>query len=146
MKPIAVGVDFGTTNTVVALADGEGAGGDAAVSDPQRSRRGLPVRAAVLSPEPGRRSRISHVSGPDALSRALEADSEHRFLQSLKTYLSSRAFEDTRLLGRRFALDELISHLFGRRADAGAAQFADRRRTARGVRRGGRRTRWRSNG
>ena len=35
-------------------------------------------------------------------------DGEHRFLQSLKTYLSSRAFQETRLLGKRFALEDLI--------------------------------------
>ena len=109
MKPIAVGVDFGTTNTVVALADGEG--GVVTRRFPTLNGPVEAYRSALLFyREPGApRSRISHVSGPDALSRALEADSEHRFLQSLKTYLSSRAFEDTRLLGRRFALDELIS-------------------------------------
>ena len=33
---------------------------------------------------------------------------EHRFLQSLKTHLSSRAFQETRLFGKLFRLEDLI--------------------------------------
>ncbi len=108
MKPIAIGVDFGTTNSVVAIADASGG-----VTARRFDTSAGPVeayRSALLffRNKDAPRSHISHVSGPDALLRALEIDGEHRFLQSLKTYLSSRAFQDTRLLGKRFVLEELI--------------------------------------
>jgi hypothetical protein len=32
---------------------------------------------------------LGHISGPDALLRAMDIDADHRFLQSLKTHLSS---------------------------------------------------------
>src|SRR5690606_4586496 len=51
---------------------------------------------------------IAHVSGPDALDMALGMTTEHRFLQSLKTHLSSRAFQETRLFGKLYLLEDLI--------------------------------------
>lgn len=39
---------------------------------------------------------------------ALGMTTEHRFLQSLKTHLSSRAFQETRLFGKLFQLEDLI--------------------------------------
>ena len=108
MTPIAVGVDFGTTNSVVAFADAEGHVAarrfDTVAGAVEAYRSALLFFRARGAP----RGAPSHISGQDALSRALEMDGEHRFLQSLKTYLSSRAFQETRLLGRRFALEDLI--------------------------------------
>ncbi len=104
VTPIAIGVDFGTTNSVVAIAD---ASGDVAtrrfdtLSGPVEAYRS----ALLFFREAGA---VGHISGPDALARALVIDGDHRFLQSLKTYLSSRAFQDTRLMGKRFLLEELI--------------------------------------
>ena len=102
MTPIAVGVDFGTTNSVVAFADAEGHVAarrfDTVAGAVEAYRSALLFFRARGAP----RGAPSHISGQDALSRALEMDGEHRFLQSLKTYLSSRAFQETRLLGRRF--------------------------------------------
>jgi hypothetical chaperone protein len=103
-KPVALGVDFGTTNSVVAIAYDDGnvaARRFETLSGPVEA-----YRSALLFLRAG--GALAHVSGPDALDRAMEMDGEHRFLQSLKTYLSSRAFRDTRLIGRRFLLEDLI--------------------------------------
>jgi hypothetical chaperone protein len=113
MKPVAIGVDFGTTNSVVAIAHSDGSVSarrfDTLSGPVEAYRSALLFFREIGAP----RSVISHLSGPDALSRALEMDGEHRFLQSLKTYLSSRAFQDTRLLGRRFLLEDLIAVFLG---------------------------------
>jgi hypothetical chaperone protein len=104
MKPVAIGVDFGTTNSVVAIAHDDGsvaARRFETLSGPVEAYRS----ALLFFREAGV---VGHISGPDALSRALDIDGDHRFLQSLKTYLSSRAFQDTRLMGRRFLLEQLI--------------------------------------
>lgn len=108
MTPAAIGIDFGTTNSVVALA-----GADGSVATRSFATRQGAVdayRSALMFWREGRppQTTITHVSGPDALDMALGMTSEHRFLQSLKTHLSSRAFQETRLFGKLFRLEDLI--------------------------------------
>ena len=109
MTTTAIGSDFRTTNSVVAITDASGN-----VTTRRFETPSGPVeayRSALLFYREGVRPhvQISHVSGPNALKRALDGDGEHRFLQSLKTHLSSKAFQDTRLFGKRYLLEELIS-------------------------------------
>ena len=108
MTPAAIGIDFGTSNSVVALAAADGAVATRSFS----TRQGAvdAYRSALMFWREGRppQSRIVHVSGPDALDMALGMTSEHRFLQSLKTHLSSRAFQETRLFGKLYRLEDLI--------------------------------------
>jgi hypothetical chaperone protein len=111
MVPIAVGVDFGTTNSVVAIADRSGQ------IQVRRFETQIGVveayRSALLFFREGRppNTTLEHISGPDALLRAMDMDADHRFLQSLKTHLSSATLQDTYLLGRRFLLEDLIGLL-----------------------------------
>jgi hypothetical chaperone protein len=105
---VAVGIDFGTTNSVVALAHADGQ-----VTTRQFPAGGGSVdayRSALMFWREGRppQTAVRHVSGPDALDMALGMTAEHRFLQSLKTHLSSRAFQDTRLFGVLYRLEDLI--------------------------------------
>ncbi|CAM5771853.1 Hsp70 family protein [Bosea minatitlanensis] len=113
MTPAAIGIDFGTTNSVVALAGADGK----VVTRSFATRQGAvdAYRSALMFWREGRppQSRITHVSGPDALDMALGMTSEHRFLQSLKTHLSSRAFQETRLFGKLFRLEDLIGVFLG---------------------------------
>jgi hypothetical chaperone protein len=108
MTPIAIGVDFGTTNSVVALADAAGEVVTRRFETPHGAVEAY--RSALLFFREGRqpRGRIGHVSGPAALDRALDVHGEHRFLQSLKTYVSSPAFTETRLFGKKFLIEDLI--------------------------------------
>lgn len=113
MTITAIGVDFGTTNSVVAFAHADG------TVTTRRFQTALgevdAYRSALMFWREGRppKLEIRHVSGPDALDMALGMTQEHRFLQSLKTHLSSRAFQDTRLFGRRYTLEDLIGTFLG---------------------------------
>ena len=73
-------------------------------ASPRRQGAVDAYRSALMFWREGRppKSHIAHVSGPDALDMALGMTTEHRFLQSLKTYLSSRAFQETRLFGKLY--------------------------------------------
>lgn len=113
MTIAAIGVDFGTTNSVVAFAHQDGS-----VTTRQfQTNMGAvdAYRSALMFWREGRppKLEIKHVSGPDALDMALGMTQEHRFLQSLKTHLSSRAFQETRLFGRRYVLEDLIGTFLG---------------------------------
>ena len=81
----AVGIDFGTTNSAIAVSDPRGQvtlahfDADGRVSETFRS---------VLYFEQhkeGLRRTISSFAGPDAISRYLAADHKGRFIQSLKS-------------------------------------------------------------
>jgi hypothetical chaperone protein len=108
MQDAAIGIDFGTTNSVVALAHADGS----VTTRSFATRQGAvdAYRSALMFWREGRppETRVTHVSGPDALDMALGMTTEHRFLQSLKTHLSSRAFQETRLFGKLFRLEDLI--------------------------------------
>jgi hypothetical chaperone protein len=108
ITPAAIGVDFGTTNSVVALADVDGNVVVRRFDTPAGSVDAY--RSALLFFREGRppNARVAHVSGPAALDRALDIHGEHRFLQSLKTYVASPTFQDTRLFGKKFVIEDLI--------------------------------------
>jgi hypothetical chaperone protein len=108
MNTAAIGIDFGTTNSVVALAGADGSVTTRSFATQQGAVDAY--RSALMFWREGRppQSKIVHVSGPDALDMALGMTTEHRFLQSLKTHLSSRAFQETRLFGKLYRLDDLI--------------------------------------
>ena len=89
--PIAsIGIDFGTSNTVVALAD---ASGRVETLRFRHDESDLGVYASALAfwqdrASPGLPPRVE--GGPWAIARALEGRSGLRFIQSFKTFAASR--------------------------------------------------------
>jgi hypothetical chaperone protein len=108
--PAAIGIDFGTTNSSVALA----LGGDVElVRFPRRGGETESFRS-VLYLERVRQAghfRIGSWSGPEAIERYLDADKKGRLIQSLKSYLSSSNLTGTEILGRHFSFEDLISRI-----------------------------------
>ena len=105
----ALGIDFGTTNSVVALL-----GDDGEVRNVAWPATGGLVdifRTALFFWSEGRppRQQVHQVAGPAALDRALAGTGEGRFVQSIKTYLASRTFSETRLFAQRFSIEALVS-------------------------------------
>ena len=107
MRP-TIGIDFGTTNTVVALGDGAGAArlvefpvGDEAIV---AFRSALSFHAPPADPS----ARIVE-SGPFAIDAYVEDPADTRFIQSFKSYAASPLFTETRVLNRRFTFEDLLS-------------------------------------
>ena len=100
-----IGIDFGTTNSVVALAHADGR--VETRTWPTAEGPTATFRTALTFWREGRE--VAHVSGPEAVARAANPTGDQRFVQSLKTHLASRAFADTRLYGRRFTIEDLIA-------------------------------------
>jgi hypothetical chaperone protein len=93
-----VGIDFGTTNSAIAVAS---PGGDVQL---------VPLGGAghwrtVLYFEPG--GGLS--AGAPAIARYLETEGEGRLVQSIKSHLASAAFTRTQIFGRRWQLDDMIA-------------------------------------
>src|SRR5262245_12269516 len=93
-----VGIDFGTTNSAIAIADG---GGDVQLVP----LRGASYWRTVLYFEPG--GGLS--AGAPAIARYLETEGEGRLVQSIKSHLASAAFTRTSIFGRRWQLDDMIA-------------------------------------
>ena len=100
--PTAVGLDFGTTNSVAAIARG----GEATLVPLQGPEGPDPVFRSALcfwEEEP----RLEVEAGPWAIAEYLDCPAASRFIQSFKTVAASRIFEDARIFNRRYRFEDL---------------------------------------
>lgn len=93
-----VGIDFGTTNSAVAIA-----GDDGGVQLVPLT--GAPHWRTVLYFEPGG----ALTAGGPAIARYLETEGEGRLIQSIKSHLASSTFSRTTIFGRRWQLEDMIA-------------------------------------
>src|SRR5262249_39035899 len=115
----AVGIDFGTTNSALAVADTSGSSRLAAFQSEEESE--LTTFRSLLyfsGEERGADRRPLVVAGPDAIRKYLEADGNGRLMQSMKSHLSSRSFTHTTIFGRQYTLDNLITIILRRLKEA----------------------------
>ena len=122
-KPAAIGVDFGTTNTVVAVGHG------------RESSQLLPF-ATPTEPTPTFRSTLSFNqdpaepngravrAGPWAIEAYLDDPGETRFIQSFKSYAASSLFTETQILGRRYQFEDMLSAFLLRLREHGGEAMA----------------------
>lgn len=109
--PRAVGVDFGTTNTVVALADAEGNVRPVRFSHAEVMHEIF--RSALCYEDiPGSPRRIEVSAGPFAIEQFLATPHEHRFIQSFKSFAASPLFTSTQIFGKRFSYEDILSGFF----------------------------------
>lgn len=108
----AVGVDFGTTNSVIAFANEKGE--VQTMSWPSAKGPTQTFRTALTFWKQGRG--LGHVAGPQALERAIAAEPSERFIQSFKSHLASRVFSEARLFGQKVTIEDMVAiflrHLF----------------------------------
>lgn len=103
-----IGVDFGTTNSVVT-----GIAPDGSVTT-VRHRFGTAeldvIRSVLCFWNDGTGDRVvpRHGVGPAAIEAYLDDPLDSRLMMSLKSYLAARSFTDTRVFGRTFTLEALI--------------------------------------
>jgi len=100
----AIGIDFGTTNTVAARLASDGSARLVEIA-------GLPTFRSALSfarPEHDPRGREIE-AGPFAIEAYVEDPLETRFIQSFKSYAASPLFSETRILERRYQFEDLLS-------------------------------------
>ncbi len=105
------GLDFGTSNSAVALPSGEVLRIDAANAEPRL------FRSLLFFPEDS----AGHFAGARAIEEYLQR-SDGRFIQSIKGWLASGSFTATQIRGKAFKLEELVAILLrGIREQAEAA-------------------------
>jgi len=122
--PRAIGVDFGTTNTVVALGDGAGAARLVAFDTPTGPR--ATFRSTLsFNPEPFERTGRAVNAGPWAIEAYLDDPGDTRFIQSFKSYAASPLFSETRILGRRHTFEDMLSTFLFRLRETGGDALND---------------------
>ena len=118
MTPV-LGIDFGTTNTVLALLNPDGTTTTARFADQDVFRSVLCFWAesygtGTAHANQGGGSRLRQEAGPAAIEAYLDDPIDSRLIMSMKTYLAQRSFTDTSIFGRRFTLEALIASFLGR--------------------------------
>jgi hypothetical chaperone protein len=118
------GIDFGTTNSSVALVTGDArvelASFTFAGSETLSSRSVLYFEQAKTASG----MKKTHVlSGSAAIERYLDSDEKGRLVQSLKSHLASRSLTGTEVFGRRHKLEELISRMLSDLRKHAESQF-----------------------
>ena len=106
---ITIGIDFGTTNTVIAMAGPEGEVKVLGLNAPDghvsafRSTLSFQLIEERDLPE-----RVVE-AGPWAIDAYVEDPLETRFIQSFKTFAASSAFTETIIDNRRYGFEDLLS-------------------------------------
>jgi len=97
-----IGIDFGTTNSVVTALRPDGS----VVT--LRHDTGEVFRSVLCFWADPVGGAARHAAGPAAIEAYLEEPLASRLVMSMKSYLAQRSFTETRILGRRFSLEALI--------------------------------------
>jgi len=101
MRP-TIGIDFGTTNSVVALRRPDGS--VALLRHAQAD-----VFRSVLCFWTDAEGHTRHAAGPPGIEAYLDDPLHSRLIMSMKSYLAQRSFTETRVFGRGIALESLVA-------------------------------------
>ncbi|MFP5449045.1 MAG: Hsp70 family protein [Alphaproteobacteria bacterium] len=105
---LSLGIDFGTTNTVLALAAPGAPASLARFPAPDGDVFAFRSALAFHAP-PDQPAERTVEAGPWAIEAYVEDPLETRFIQSFKTFAASASFTETQILGRRYAFEDLLS-------------------------------------
>ena len=123
--PKVIGLDFGTTNSAIAIATAEGQAQLASfAADDQITamfRSVLYFDPENLEPTGKPRA----IGGPAAILQYLQAETKGRLIQSMKSHLGSPLFKHTVIFNYTFTLEELIALILRQLRQAAAEQFGD---------------------
>jgi hypothetical chaperone protein len=106
-----IGIDFGTTNSAVAVADESGQVTTARYPSGDTESETFRSILFFAPPEKGMRRELSAYAGPEAIERYLHAEDGGRLIQSIKSYLANSSLKSTSLFGKSYRFEELVGYL-----------------------------------
>ena len=117
----AVGIDFGTTNSVIARSSGGGHAELVAFDGPDGASAVFRSALCFWQDE-AVRGGLAHEAGPWAIAEFLDFPQGSRFLQSFKSVAASSTFEHANLFEKRLRFEELgqvfLKHMMAHGEDA----------------------------
>jgi hypothetical chaperone protein len=115
---MSVGIDFGTTNSVLAVASA-GGGVDVARHGPDRDTSNFRSILCFVKGGSAPGSGPIVKTGPEAMAAYLDHGSDCRLIQSVKSMVANPNFSQTRIFGRKFTIEDLVAAILkGLRASA----------------------------
>jgi hypothetical chaperone protein len=108
----SIGIDFGTTTTV--LAQGQADGSVQSIAFPFENQSMETLRTALCFSKvatPLSRA-INVAAGPYAIQRFIDDPWESRFLQSIKTFAASSVFTGTTIFSKHYKFEDLLEAFF----------------------------------
>jgi len=119
IEPV-IGLDFGTTNSAIAVA-----GSDRQARLATFGGGSGAFRSILYFPfkERGSQQKTETQAGPDAINLYLDADTKGRLIVSIKSYLASSLFTSTSINGRNYTLEDLVAIILRRLRMAVMEQF-----------------------
>ncbi len=109
-QPFYIGIDFGTTNTVVSLSDAAGITRTLQYPSAQGLLQAFrSILCYVSDDSDGLHAQTRVHCGPDAIEAFLEYGEEARLIQSVKTFLSSASFSKSAIHGRDYTLEQIVA-------------------------------------
>ncbi len=124
----ALGFDFGTTNSVLATAQGDAT---ASLSFTSTAGTGDSMRTALSFMKHAKlgAAAVKVEAGQAAIQQFIDNPGDVRFLQSIKTFAASPVFQGTLVFAKRHGFEDLMRLFLGRLADyAGDGWREDYRR------------------
>ena len=108
-----IGVDFGTTNSVVAWLDQDGTTHTARYKVNQAEIDVFRTVLCFWAEQSRGRNTLHHAAGPFAVEAYLDDPLDSRLIMSMKTYLAQRSFTQTNIFGRVFTLETMVAMFLG---------------------------------
>lgn len=113
-----IGLDFGTTNSALAVAAPDG---HSRLVPVRHGRERLNTFRSILyfdDEERDPNGRPHAFAGPEAMDAYLERGADGRLIQSVKSYLANPTFTATSIFNSRFTLENLVGFIIARLVDA----------------------------
>lgn len=105
-----IGIDFGTTNSVVVIRQPGGSTRTASFKRPDAtSAETCRTLLCFWHEESQGRSTRQHAIGAEAIEAYLDDPAESRLIMSMKSYLAQASFRETQIFGQRMTLESLIA-------------------------------------
>ncbi len=114
-----VGLDFGTTNSSLACWKAPEL---ELVRFAAKTGETPSFRSLLYFEKPGS-GRLRAFAGPTAIEEYLEADTKGRLIQSLKSFLTSRALRSTEIFGQQAQIEDLIARIVRPMREEAERQF-----------------------
>lgn len=118
-----VGLDFGTTNSAIAVGIGDGSVELALFQDGPSLTKTFRSILYFPAKDRGSNKQPQVVAGPDAIHSYLDAETKGRLMLSIKSYLASRLFTHTQIYGRSYTIEDLISVILRKLREVAQIQF-----------------------
>ena len=117
---LALGLDFGTTNTVVATSNTAGAAQVLPFTLDSRTHATFRSAMCFWDEDSDASRGLRFEAGPWAIERFIDDPLDCRFLQSFKTFAASKSFTETHIHGKKFTFEDLLTAFIEKlRAHAG---------------------------